>query len=57
MAQNPRPSNIDRALVQAPNDFLSIEEEDLAQQEDDFLNVEVVENDLCKGFRFTRYAV
>ena len=45
MAQNPRPSNIDRALVQAPNDFLSIEEEDLAQQEDDFLNVEVVEND------------
>jgi len=45
MAQPPRPSNIDRALVQAPNDFLSIEEEDLAQQEDDFLNVEVVEND------------
>ena len=45
MAQNPRPSNIDRALVQAPNDFLSIEEEDLAQQENDFLNVEVVEND------------
>jgi len=45
MAQNPRPSNIDRALVQAPNDFLSIEEEDLAQQEDDFLNVEVVENE------------
>ena len=45
MAQNPRPSNIDRALVQAPNDFLSIEEEGLAQQEDDFLNVEVVEND------------
>jgi len=45
MAQNPRPSNVDRALVQAPNDFLSIEEEGLAQQEDDFLNVEVVEND------------
>ena len=45
MAQNPRPSNVDRALVQAPNDFLSIEEEDLAQQEDEFLNVEVVEND------------
>ena len=45
MAQPPRPSNIDRALVQAPNDFLSIEEEDLAQQEDNFLNVEVVEND------------
>ncbi len=45
MAQTPRPSNIDRALVQAPNDFLSVEEEDLAQQEDNFLNVEVVEND------------
>ena len=45
MAQPPLPSNIDRALVQAPNDFLSIEEEDLAQQEDNFLNVEVVEND------------
>ncbi len=45
MAQTPRPSNIDRALVQAPNDFLSVEEENLAQQEDDFLNVEVVEND------------
>mgnify|MGYP003643535813 FL=1 len=45
MAQTPRPSNIDRALVQAPNDFLSSEEVDLAQQEDDFLNVEIVEND------------
>ena len=48
MAQTPRPSNIDRALVQAPNDFLSSEEVDLAQQEDDFLNVEIVENDLWR---------
>ena len=45
MAKNPRPSNIDRALVQAPNDFLSVEEEQLANQEDEFLNVEVVENE------------
>jgi len=45
MALPPRPSNIDRALVQAPNDFLSIEDDNLAQQENDFLNVEIVENE------------
>jgi hypothetical protein len=39
-----KPTNVDRSLFQAP-DALSIEEEDLAQQEDDFLNVEVIENE------------
>ena len=43
MAIQPRPSNVDRSLLQAPNDMLSEVEVDLAQQEDDFLNVEVVD--------------
>ena len=43
MAIQPRPSNVDRSLLQAPNDMLSEVEVDLAEQEDDFLNVEVVD--------------
>jgi|TARA_R110001599_G_scaffold175761_2_gene367818 hypothetical protein len=45
MAMEPRPSNVDRSLLQAPNDFLSQEEEDLASKEDDFFNVEVLEEE------------
>jgi hypothetical protein len=36
-----RPSNVDRALLQAPNDALSIGEQELMDQEDAFLNVTV----------------
>ena len=44
MAINPKPSNVDASLVQAPEE-LSFVEEDLAKQEDDFLNVDIVENE------------
>ncbi len=45
MAIESRPSNIDRSLLQAPMDILSPEEEQLAAQEDEFLNLEVIEDD------------
>ena len=44
MAINPKPSNVDASLVQAPEE-LSFVEEDLAKQQDDFLNVDIVENE------------
>jgi len=45
MAIQPRPSNIDRSLLQAPNDSFSDMEDDLFDQEQDFLNVEVEETE------------
>lgn len=45
MAREPRPSNVDRSLIQAPNDTFSDDEDNLLAQEQEFLNVEVEEND------------
>jgi chaperonin GroES len=46
MPPPPRPSNVDRALVQAPEmESLSLEEDALREQEDTFLNVDVQEDE------------
>jgi hypothetical protein len=45
MALTPRPSNVDRALLQAPEDVFSEAENELANQEDAFFNVEVLPED------------
>jgi len=45
MAMQPRPSNIDRSIIEAPVEDLSEEEIDLADQEDEFFNVEVVDDE------------
>ena len=44
MAINSKPTNVDRSLI-APPETLSIEEDDLQNQQDDFLNVDIVENE------------
>ena len=47
MARDPRPSNVDRSLLQAPNDTFSQLEDDLLDQEQQFfdLDVQVEEDD------------
>jgi len=46
MPPPPRPSNVDRALVQAPEmESLSLEEDALREQEDTFLNIDVQEDE------------
>ena len=41
MATNPRPSNIDRSLIQAPDDTFSGLEDSLLEKEADFLELTV----------------
>ena len=47
MALSPKVSNIDRALIQAPVEDFSFEEDDLQAQQDDFFNgeIEIVEDE------------
>ena len=47
MARDPRPSNVDRSLLQAPNDTFSQLEDDLLDQEQQFfdLDIQVEEDD------------
>lgn len=45
MAISPRPSNVDRSLLQAPNDTFSLEEDDLAQQETQQVDFEIEEDE------------
>ena len=47
MALSPKVSNIDRALIQAPVENFSFEEDDLQAQQDDFFNgeIEIVEDE------------
>ena len=56
MAQDPRPSNVDRSLLQAPLDILAPAEEELLNQEQEFLaqNVDIdVDPDLEGGAEVT----
>jgi len=41
MAMQPRPSNVDRSLLQAPNDTFSLDEEMLREQEQQFLDDDI----------------
>ena len=52
MAQDPRPSNVDRSLLQAPLDIMAPAEEELLNQEQEFLAQDVdieIEPDLSGG--------
>jgi len=56
MAQDPRPSNVDRSLLQAPLDILAPAEEELLNQEQEFLAQDVdvdVDPDLEGGAEVT----